>query len=60
MLRKEFLYDKRLADRLIKAGTISKDAYKKHLNELPDVSDKSSPLTIGPKDEPASDAETGD
>ncbi|CAM4316665.1 hypothetical protein [Corallococcus exiguus] len=36
--------DKRTADRYQRSGQVDEDAYKKHLEELPDVADKSVPI----------------
>ncbi|RKH87613.1 hypothetical protein D7Y21_18570 [Corallococcus sp. AB045] len=36
--------DKRTAERYQRSGQVDEDAYKKHLEELPDVADKSVPI----------------
>ncbi|MFP2899462.1 hypothetical protein [Corallococcus sp. 4LFB] len=36
--------DKRTADRYQRSGQVDEDAYKKHLEELPDVADKAVPI----------------
>ena len=36
--------DKRTAERYQRGGQVDEDAYKKHLEELPDVADKSVPI----------------
>ncbi|MBN9686851.1 MULTISPECIES: hypothetical protein [unclassified Corallococcus] len=36
--------DKRTAERYQRSGQVDEDAYKKHLEELPDVADKAVPI----------------
>lgn len=36
--------DKRTAERYQRSGQVDEEAYKKHLEELPDVADKSVPI----------------
>ncbi|TSC23433.1 hypothetical protein [Corallococcus sp. Z5C101001] len=36
--------DKRTADRYQRGGQVDEEAYKKHLEELPDVADKAVPI----------------
>ena len=46
MPNKDILFDKRLSKRFIERGTLKQQDYDKHLAELPDVKDRSEPLSI--------------
>ena len=39
-------YDKRIIERLIKKGAITREEYEEYLKNLPDLSDKTEELTI--------------
>lgn len=43
--RPELLYDKRLTDRFIQRGDLSREDLRKHLAALPDVAGKGEPLS---------------
>jgi len=42
--KKDFLFDKRLTERFIKRGLLTREEYRAHLQSLPDAADKSEPL----------------
>ncbi len=46
MSNKENFFDVRVYQRYVKEGEISREEYKKHIESLPDVSNKSQPLEI--------------
>jgi hypothetical protein len=58
--RKDFLFDKRLLDRFITRGDITRQNYEAHLASLPDVKDKSEPLSlVDSRENPAESGEQG-
>lgn len=42
--KQDFLYDKRLVERFISRGVLTRKEYEQHLTKLPDVAGKSEPL----------------
>lgn len=52
MLREEFLFDKRLSDRMIKRGLVTREEYEEYLRGLPDAAPKGETLAVGPGEEP--------
>lgn len=42
--RPELIFDKRLTDRFIKRGDLTREELRKHLAALPDAASKSEPL----------------
>ncbi len=51
MSDKEKFFDVRVYQRYVKEGEISREDFKKHMESLPDVSDKSQPLNIAEKED---------
>lgn len=47
----DFLYDKRLVERFIKRGEVTRADYQAHLQALPDVTQKSEPLVSADRSE---------
>lgn len=46
MPNKDILFDKRLIKRFVDRGTLKPEQIEKHLAALPDVKDKSEPLSV--------------
>ncbi|MCB9555608.1 MAG: hypothetical protein H6707_05845 [Deltaproteobacteria bacterium] len=46
----EIAYDKRLVERMIKRGALTREEYERHLASLPDVASKSESLSIDTDD----------
>lgn len=58
MLSKDdFLHDKRLTERFIARGNLSRKAHQEFLASLPDVADKAEPMVLEPAEDEAPAAE---
>lgn len=55
--KQDFLYDKRLVERFITRGVVTRKEYEQHLSKLPDVATKSQPLA--PEDTDEGEADQG-
>ena len=55
--KNDFLYDKRLTQRFIKRGLLSRADYEAHINALEDASPKAAPLN---PDEPTAEEAAAD
>lgn len=55
--KKDFLFDKRLAERFIRRGQLSRQEYNAYLSSLADVADKAEPITP-PGAEPTNEAKS--
>lgn len=49
--KNDFLYDKRLTERFIARGHLTRKAHQEFLASLPDVVDKAEPMVLEPEDE---------
>jgi hypothetical protein len=55
LFKSQLIYDKRLIDRHLKRGIISREEWEKHLAELPDVASKGERLSFDDEDQDADD-----
>ena len=57
--KKDFIFDRRLAERFIKRGALSRQDYLAYLDALPDVADKGMPLSLDEEEQqqPATEEE---
>ncbi|PIE19556.1 MAG: hypothetical protein CSA65_01915 [Proteobacteria bacterium] len=53
--KNDFIYDKRLTERFIARGNLTRKAHQEFLAGLPDVADKAEPMMLEPAQDEASD-----